>query len=127
MLNIPQCKHRRWVALVLGRRIFGVWQVSSFVVEVVPVGAHTNPNGIDTRSASMTDTLTAVAEIGEAIAETCSAVFASVEAQVGRILPDELTLEFGVSLAGETGVPFVGKVAAESTFTVTAKWTKKSD
>jgi len=97
--------------------------MSSFVVEVLPVGAHTSTGGIETRSGSMPETLAAIAKVGEAIAETCSTVFDSVSGKL-TAFPDELTIEFGVSLAGETGLPFVGKVTAESTFTVTAKWSQ---
>lgn len=45
----------------------------------------------------------------------------------GDLIPDEMTLEFGVSLSGELGIPLVSKASGEGTLTVTATWRKNDN
>lgn len=61
-------------------------------------------------------------KIGEVIAGVCDAVQGKVTQAFKASVPGELTLEFGVKLAGEAGVPLVTKGTVEGTFKVTAKW-----
>jgi hypothetical protein len=50
----------------------------------------------------------------------------SVAAKLRDLSPDELTVEFGLTLTAETGV-VVAKGSAEVHFTVTLAWSKDSD
>jgi hypothetical protein len=68
-------------------------------------------------------TLSHLQEAGAAIADVCRTMEERVRAGLGPARPDELVLEFGLKLAGETGVPLVTKGSVEGTFQVTAKWT----
>ena len=61
-------------------------------------------------------------EVALTIADVCSTLQDKVIAAVGKSKPAELTLQFGVKLAGEAGVPLVTKGSVEGTFQVTAKW-----
>jgi Trypsin-co-occurring domain 1 len=61
-------------------------------------------------------------EISDAIAEVCRDVSERVRAAVGAAAPDELGLEFGVTLAGEAGFAVITKASAEATMKVTATW-----
>lgn len=61
-------------------------------------------------------------ELGVTIADVCKTLQGQVLASLKGAGPQELTLEFGVKLAGELGLPLVTKGSAEGTFQVTAKW-----
>jgi hypothetical protein len=60
--------------------------------------------------------------LGDTIGQTCADLVESAQAKLGKMKPSELGLEFGISLGGELGVPFVTKGTGEATFTVTATW-----
>jgi hypothetical protein len=64
-------------------------------------------------------------DVGAAIANVCQSIQEEVEEAMKEAVPNELTLEFGVKLTGETGVPMLTKVSAEGTLKVTAKWNLK--
>lgn len=61
-------------------------------------------------------------EVGDSIADICQRVEARVRTKLKTAKPKELTLEFGVTLAGEAGIPMVTKGSVEGTFQVTAMW-----
>lgn len=62
-----------------------------------------------------------VDQLRETIARVCSNVRSSfVEANH----PDELKVAFGITLAGELGVPFVSRGTAEASIIVEATWKK---
>lgn len=61
-------------------------------------------------------------EIGAAVAEVCKSIQEEVHTALEGAAPNELTLEFGIKLTGESGVPMLTKVSAEGTLKVTAKW-----
>lgn len=63
-----------------------------------------------------------IEEVGTTIADVCRSIQQKVLASMGDSRPEELTLEFGVVLAGETGIPLITKGSVEGTFNVTAKW-----
>jgi lipoate-protein ligase A len=65
---------------------------------------------------------TKMSEVSNTIADVCRSVFATVRERVEDATPSELTLEFGIVLAGEAGIPTVAKGSVESTIKVTAKW-----
>ena len=61
-------------------------------------------------------------DVGDTIADVCKSVQIQVMETLKATRPTELTLEFGVKLAGEAGVPLVTKGSVEGTFQVTATW-----
>jgi Trypsin-co-occurring domain 1 len=61
-------------------------------------------------------------EVALTIADVCRTIQERTVAALEKAKPSELTLEFGVKLAGETGIPLVTKGSVEGTFQVTAKW-----
>lgn len=54
---------------------------------------------------------------------TCSTAF--LDAMERLVSPDEASIEFGVKVAGELGVPILTKVSSEGTIKVTVKWKKE--
>ena len=73
------------------------------------------------------ETIKQLKDVGESIADVCQTIQDQIQAALQKSKPSELTLEFSITLAGETGIPLVTKGTAEGTFQVTAKWdfTKK--
>lgn len=65
-----------------------------------------------------------VQEVGDTIAEVCRAIHERVGEVLNEVKPDEMTLEFGVKLAGKAGIPLVTEGSAEATFKINAKWKK---
>jgi hypothetical protein len=67
--------------------------------------------------------LARLSDVGDSIVAVCRSIRDKIETGFpGATKPSELTLEFGVKLAGEGGLPFVTKVSGEATFKVAAKW-----
>lgn len=65
---------------------------------------------------------------GNAIAHVCSRLHARLVATLKDLeIPDELSVEFGVTLGGNAGLPIVTEGPAHGTFKVLAKWTKLRD
>jgi hypothetical protein len=60
--------------------------------------------------------------LGDTIGQTCAELVESAQKKLDKMKPAELSVEFGISLGGELGVPFVTKGTGEATFTVTATW-----
>ncbi len=67
-------------------------------------------------------TVAQITDAGAAIADVCTEVFTKVKGAVGEARPDELTLEFGVTLGADFGAPIITKVSGEAALKVTAKW-----
>lgn len=61
-------------------------------------------------------------DIGASAAEVCNEVYGNALNALKVASPKELQLEFGLTLGGEAGIPFVSKGTAEATFTITATW-----
>jgi NTP-dependent ternary system trypsin peptidase co-occuring protein len=61
-------------------------------------------------------------DVGDAIADVCKTLQKRIDEALESAKPSELTLEFGVKLAGEAGIPLVTKGSVEGTFQVSAKW-----
>jgi hypothetical protein len=61
-------------------------------------------------------------DVGATIADVCRSVQQKVMTAIREAGPSELTLEFGVKLAGEAAIPLVTSSSIEGTFQVTAKW-----
>ena len=61
-------------------------------------------------------------DVGATIAEVCRSMQQKIQSALGEAKPEELTLEFGVKLAGEAAIPLITSSTVEGTFQVTAKW-----
>jgi hypothetical protein len=61
-------------------------------------------------------------DIGATISEVCRSVQKKTLATIGDDKPEELSLEFGIKLAGEAAIPFITSTSVEGSFKVTAKW-----
>ncbi|MFD7764183.1 CU044_2847 family protein [Streptomyces microflavus] len=98
---------------------------SFFLVEVTPLAVENFDQSKLLRGAGRPaqQALSGLRDVGEAIVQTCEDVSAAIRGRFGDSQPNELEITFGVSLSGEAGVPLVGKVKADSTFEVRAKWT----
>jgi hypothetical protein len=60
---------------------------------------------------------------GEAAGAACVQLFNKMNGALqGPGRPETITVEFGVSLGGEIGVPFVAKGKGDATFKVCAEW-----
>jgi hypothetical protein len=61
-------------------------------------------------------------KVGQSIADVCADIFAKVN--LNDLAPDELTLEFSLSIGADLSVLFVAKSSGEGTFKVSATWNK---
>jgi hypothetical protein len=80
------------------------------------------PTGGTIKAGGPQDLVNKIRLLGDTIGQTCADLVESAQAKLGKMKPSELGLEFGISLGGELGVPFVTKGTGEATFTVTATW-----
>ena len=58
-------------------------------------------------------------DVREVIIACCNNLYSAVEKIPA---PEKFAVEFGVKLAGETGVPFLTKASGEANFKVTVEW-----
>jgi hypothetical protein len=61
-------------------------------------------------------------EVSDTISGTCKSLQAKIMSGLGKSLPNEMSIEFGVTLGGEAGVPFVANGSVEAAFKVTTTW-----
>lgn len=63
--------------------------------------------------------------LGETVADVCKDLYqrAIVNLPV-EAKPDEIAIEFGLTLGGEVTVPIIAAAKAEATITISAKWSK---
>jgi Trypsin-co-occurring domain 1 len=61
-------------------------------------------------------------EVGDKIGTVCTTLYTKALDAIQGVKPDEFEIEFGMTLAGEIGIPMVSKGSAECEFKVTAKW-----
>lgn len=60
---------------------------------------------------------------GEVAGAACMRLFDKMNGALkGPVRPEQVSLEFGISLGGEAGIPFVAKGKGEATFKVSATW-----
>ncbi|MFE9495056.1 CU044_2847 family protein [Streptomyces collinus] len=98
---------------------------SEFLVEVIPLAVESVDQSKILRGRGAPEqALTSLRQVGDAIVQTCEDVSAAIRERFAEAAPNELEVKFGVSLSGEGGVPLVGKVKADSTFEVRARWTR---
>ena len=95
---------------------------SQFFIQVAP-----EPGGALSPQSAADGVVVATPErlqgISQAIRDTSEALTATLEKLVRR--PDELEIEFGVSIGGEAGVPFVSTGKVDANFTVTVRWSRQ--
>jgi hypothetical protein len=93
-------------------------------IEVADKALPTPPTGAPTPSgASPGDLLGKLESVGDAAGKACVHLFEKLEAALGEVRPNEVTVEFSITLGGEAGVPFVAKGSAEAAFSISATWT----
>jgi Trypsin-co-occurring domain 1 len=61
------------------------------------------------------------ADVKDVIVACCNNLYSAVEKIPA---PERFAIEFGVKLAGETGVPMLTKASGEANFKVTVEWKK---
>lgn len=61
-------------------------------------------------------------EVRELIVTCCNSLFESIGALRN---PKSVAIEFGIKLAGETGVPMLTKASGEANFKVSIEWKKE--
>jgi len=89
------------------------------LIEVVP-GEVAGPAPAAGRPAGGGDQV--VGRLGAAIGKTCHQLIKAAREQLTATPPNELTIEFGVVLAGEGGAPMLTRRPAESSIVVKATW-----
>ncbi|MEW2498127.1 CU044_2847 family protein [Streptomyces nodosus] len=99
---------------------------SIFLIEVTPLAVdNVDQSKILRGRGTAEQALTGLRQVGDAIVQTCEDVSAAIRERFAESAPNELEVKFGVSLSGEGGVPLVGKVKADSTFEVKARWVRQ--
>jgi hypothetical protein len=73
-------------------------------------------------TAGVQDLMNKLDQVGSTIFAVCSSVHEKAYTTLGNIRPTSFELEFGVTLAGEVGVPMVTKGSAQCMLKVKAKW-----
>jgi hypothetical protein len=68
------------------------------------------------------DLVYSLEDLGKTISATCAGLYGEIEKGLAASLPKEITIEFGITLGGEAGVPLVTKGTVEAAFKVTATW-----
>ena len=69
-----------------------------------------------------TDIVDQVAKSGAAIAAVCDSLYQNMTQALTIHPPTEFAVEFGLTLTGSAGIPFVTSGTAEAAFKVTATW-----
>ncbi|MCL0029617.1 hypothetical protein M1N19_01420 [Dehalococcoidia bacterium] len=62
-------------------------------------------------------------ELGQYIADRADELLERIKAAGDKARPDKITLNFGVGVEGERGIPFVAKGSAEANIWVQLEWT----
>jgi len=92
------------------------------VSENIEVVSTTTGGGTIADAEAASRTLRRLEDVGSTIAEVCRSMQQKIQTALGEAKPGELTLEFGVKLAGEAAIPLITSSSVEGTFQVTAKW-----
>ncbi|MBW9110146.1 CU044_2847 family protein [Microbacterium ureisolvens] len=86
----------------------------------VQVDDDTSPlRGVADTAANAAESL---ADVGDVIAKSCSDILGAMRDGLGDLAPEEIELQFGVSLRGDVGISLVTKASGEATFTVRVCW-----
>ncbi|WP_437534909.1 CU044_2847 family protein [Sorangium sp. So ce726] len=90
--------------------------------KIVERGGAPQADGELQSGSSPDQALAKLEEMGSSISLACRSLYGKVVSGMNDIRPAEFTLEFGIKLAGEGGVPMLTKVSGEASIKVTAKW-----
>jgi hypothetical protein len=91
-------------------------------IEVAGVGPPQAAVGPETAGVTPAELLGRMETVGVAAGEACVALYRKMSFELAKVRPDEVTVEFGLTLGGEAGVPFVAKGTAEASFKISATW-----
>jgi Trypsin-co-occurring domain 1 len=91
-------------------------------IEVTEAGPPAPPAGPTTAGPTAAEQLKRIESAGEAAGEACVAFYHKLTPAMSKAKPDEVTVEFGLTLGGEAGIPFVAKGTVEASFKVSATW-----
>jgi hypothetical protein len=97
---------------------------STILIEVVPkpdILAAERPGG-EGAGVSPERILAKLGDVGENVAKMCVSLHTHIQGALSASKPREITVEFGITLAGEAGIPLVTNGSAEAAFKVTATW-----
>ena len=97
--------------------------VGDLLIEVVAEPETVNDIGIGgTAGAGPADLIDRLDAVGEKIGQVCSRLQTKALATIGDAQSSSLEIEFGITLAGEAGIPLVTSGSVETSFTVKATW-----
>ena len=68
------------------------------------------------------DALEKLGDLKDQVSDVCAAMYEAVQKAIDTVHPDEVTVEFGLMLGGEVGVPFMAKGKVEANVGITMKW-----
>lgn len=68
------------------------------------------------------NTARAIAEVGDVIAESSREILDAIKEGLGELAPDEMELQFGVSMSAGAGLPMIVRASGEANFTVRVCW-----
>ncbi|HEY2011654.1 MAG TPA: CU044_2847 family protein [Rhizomicrobium sp.] len=90
----------------------------TFYIEVQRPEGEAFAQGVEDRFVEATEER--LRQVGQLIEKSCSAFVKNIAALSAK--PSELGLEFGVTVEGKAGVPFVTQGSLSGNFKVTLKW-----
>jgi hypothetical protein len=97
--------------------------VGDLLIEISPTPfVVTRPGQGEGMAANAEDLAKRLEDVGSKIGTVCTTLYGKALDAIGEVKPDEFEIEFGMTLAGEVGIPMVSKGSAECEFKVKAKW-----
>jgi hypothetical protein len=97
--------------------------VDDLLIEIVDMPETVDGDGIGgTAARGPGDLIDRLDAVGEKIGQVCSRLQTKALQTIGDTKPKSLEIEFGITLAGEAGIPFVTAGSVETSFTVKATW-----
>lgn len=90
----------------------------TFYIEVARAQGETSPQSFDDRFVEAS--AQRLQQVGQLIEQSCTAFVQKIGALPTK--PAALDLEFGVTVSGKAGVPFITEGALSGNFKVTLKW-----
>lgn len=61
-------------------------------------------------------------QVGKVVGEICSTLHQRVSQALSDNRPDEVTIQFGLTLTGNAGLPLITEASAEASFQISATW-----
>jgi hypothetical protein len=82
--------------------------------------------GPHTAGVSPTEVIAKLEKAGEAAGEICVSLFQHMREKLHDAKPDQVNVQFGITLEGEAGIPLVTKGTVQAAFQISATWTLSS-